>query len=102
MIRAPVRIPGFPVRSVWEHAPMRAKFLSAEPAISIQRWLTGLRKLPKLVLASYFFALLGARFAIHDFHNYTPYRFGLSTPLLALAILLYLFGQKRPTTRPRR
>jgi hypothetical protein len=50
------------------------------------------RSQPRLRQASYVCALLGALLSVHDFHHPRP-AIGYSTPFLAAAILLFLFGQ---------
>jgi hypothetical protein len=58
-----------------------------------------LRAAPRLILASYACGFLGVLLSIHDYHHYHADRFGLSTPFLGAAILLYLLGNQRPRKR---
>ena len=77
--------------------------MPSDPAVIARQWAGFVKRQPRLTLASYPCALLGALLAVHDYH---PNRFGFSTIFLGAAILLYLLGQKRtgkrPPTRPKR
>ena len=58
-----------------------------------------LRRQPKTVLASYVCGLLGVLASVHDYHHFQAEHFGISTPLLGAAIVLYLVGSQRRRKR---
>ncbi len=83
------------LRSLWRHRPEYLRQIQSPSG----RVKVMLRAAPRLILASYACGFLGVLLSIHDYHHYHADRFGLSTPFLGAAILLYLLGNQRPRKR---
>jgi len=60
-------------------------------AKSAEWFIRAFRSQPRLTQASYGCTFVGVLLSIHDLHHWQP-QLGFSTPILGLAIVLYLFG----------